>query len=563
MKQPEVESDDSIERFRQDDISPETIGRFARTLRSLFARSHGRARRTARRTMVEHRTDGQLDLLAWMQRFLPEHTRLPPSRMHRWLGWQLDRMSADRSNVRDGPGTKLNVLAPRGSAKSTVATLAFPLRAAVEALEPYIWIVSDTADQARAHLANLAVELQTNERLARAYPQAVGKGATWRAARIELRSGVVIEALGTGQKLRGRRRGAHRPTLIVCDDLQNDSHIRSAVARERSREWFDGALLAAGDRRTHIVHLATALHREAIATQLTQTPGWRSRTFKAIERWPQEMSLWNQWEAIYRDVARTTHRADADAFYRANREAMNRGAVLLWPQLEDLETLMRMRAENGHAAFMREKQNSPINPQACEWPESYFDESIWFDTWPAGLIARVITLDPSKGKDARRGDFSAFVLLGVARDGTLYVEADLRRRPVPQIVDDGVALVERFRPDRFGVETNQFQELLSAELDRALRAAGIFQRPTSIDNRTNKQVRIRRLGPLLAGRRIKFLEGSPGTRLLVEQLQQFPLADHDDGPDALEMAVRLAGDLLRSKHAPGDGLGERLNIPYG
>ena len=29
---------------------------------------------------------------------------------------------------------------------------------------------------------------------------------------------------------------------------------------------------------------------------------------------------------------------------------------------------------------------------------------------------------------------------------------------------------------------------------------------------------------------------------------QFPIADHDDGPDALEMALRLADEFLASPH---------------
>ena len=44
---------------------------------------------------------------------------------------------------------------------------------------------------------------------------------------------------------------------------------------------------------------------------------------------------------------------------------------------------------------------------------SYFDDHIWFDEWPSELTVRVIALDPSKGGDARRGDYSAYVLLGV------------------------------------------------------------------------------------------------------------------------------------------------------
>lgn len=73
-------------------------------------------------------------------------------------------------------------------------------------------------------------------------------------------------------------------------------------------------------------------------------------------------------------------------------------------------------------------------------------------------------------------------------------------------------------------------------------------------------MRIRRLGLLLASRRIRMKADSPPTRVLVQHLQQFPIAEHDDGPDALEMAVRLAQELLTG--APNDGLGNRLPLGW-
>ena len=102
------------------------------------------------------------------------------------------------------------------------------------------------------------------------------------------------------------------------------------------------------------------------------------------------------------------------------------------------KAIMRLRVEIGRTAFEREKQGSPVDPDLCEWPEDYFAEHIWFDRWPDELTVRAIALDPSKGHDARRGDYSAFVMLGVDGRGVIYVEADLARRPTPQMVADGV-----------------------------------------------------------------------------------------------------------------------------
>jgi predicted phage terminase large subunit-like protein len=487
--------------------------------------------------------------------------------MHTWLADQLDQLppvidAAGKPCRRQG--VKLNILGPRGGAKSTLVTLAFVLRAALENREPYIWIVSDTRHQAIAHLENIKDELADNAKLAAAYPDLKPESSNLkprlRAHSIRLKNGVAIEAFGAGQRIRGRRRRANRPTLIVCDDIQNDSHIESARQRERSRAWFEGMLLKAGTKRTNIIHLATALHRDAIGLVLMNTPGWTSARFAAIARWPERMDLWREWEEIYANLDVADSVARARQFYEDHRDAMEAGALLLWPEEEDLYTLMSIRAEGGRTAFEREKQNVPINPDLCEWPEEYFDRPIWFDEWPTELQLRVVALDPSKGRDARTGDDSAFVLLGVDRTGVLYVEADLARRPAPQIVADGVEHCRRFRADVLAIETNQFQELFAGEFATAFAAQGLLQTPIEpLENTTNKLVRIRRLGPLLSQRQLRFKSHSRGTQRLVDQLRAFPIGDHDDGPDALEMAVRLAGAWLTAERY-SDGLGNRLRL---
>jgi predicted phage terminase large subunit-like protein len=493
-----------------------------------------------------------VSLLAWGGELLPAHFRDPPSAMHRWLAEELNAWRGRR-------GQRLNVIGPRGAAKSTLATLAYPLRCALEGWEPYIWIVSDTRPQACLHLENIKTELIENEVLQTEYPRAAGRGPLWRQGAIGLRNGVVIEAFGTLQRMRGRRRRQHRPTLIVCDDLQNDQHVQSARLREQTRQWFHGALVKAGDAGTNILNLATALHRDALALELARTPGWRSRTFRAIQQWPINMHLWEQWEAIYADVEDSLSRQRARGFYEEHRTEMDAGAVVLWPEREDLYTLMCLQAEGGRAAFAREKQGSPISPDACEWPESYFHDGLWFDAWPEGLCVKVLTLDPSKGRDARRGDYSAYVMLGIDPRGLVYVEADLARRPTPQMVAEGVALYRRFRPHGFGLEANQFQELLAGEFEQEFRRQGLHGvRPWLLENQVSKLVRIRRLSPLLAAGRLRFKSHSPSTQLLINQLKDFPVGDHDDGPDALEMALRLANELLEEPAC--DGLGNRLRF---
>lgn len=201
----------------------------------------------------------------------------------------------------------------------------------------------------------------------------------------------------------------------------------------------------------------------------------------------------------------------------------------------------------GHAAFACEKLNEPIDPAACEFDPSCFDwPGLWFDSWKLNeLIIKVISLDPSKGRVDKIGDYSAIVLYGRDKTGLEYVEADLARRPVERICHDLAAWAKWFNPDAVAVETNQFQELLLSPLQEAAKAAGIVTLPTyRIDNMVPKQVRIRRLSAPLSQKRLRFKSRSPGTQLMVQQLRDWPQGDYDDGADALEMARRLAIELL-------------------
>src|SRR5438128_670541 len=140
-------------------------------------------------------------------------------------------------------GQLLNVVAPRGSAKSTHVSLAYPLREACAGREPFIQLYADTFGQASAYLEAIKLQLETNAELARAYPGACGAGPVWRQDKVRLRNGVLIEAHGTGAKIRGRKNRYQRPTLVVCDDLQNVETITSRLQREHDWEWLTRELL--------------------------------------------------------------------------------------------------------------------------------------------------------------------------------------------------------------------------------------------------------------------------------------------------------------------------------
>jgi predicted phage terminase large subunit-like protein len=336
--------------------------------------------------------------------------------------------------------------------------------------------------------------------------------------RWELQQGGSLRAAGIGGAIMGR--GAD---LLVIDDYFKD--VEAALSETQRTKLYQWYLSTSSTRLSPIgaiVIMATRWHpKDLIGMVLSEAEQtgeeWRLVSFPAIGS--DGAALWpEQWSA-------TALEAKRKSYYSS-------GYPWMWEALY---------------------QQNPPEVLDAEWPPEYFD-NIWCDDWPEDYHLCVVALDPSLGRTAK-ADYSAFVALKKGHDGVYYVDADIQRRPSDRIVRDGCLWMQRLRPDAFGCESVAFQDLLRGMFVEALPQAGmtmtqvfgIHGGDNSIANGRvpPKITRIRLLTNLLATGRIKVRRGSPGGALLVEQLKGFPSHKHDDGPDALEMAIRLCEELLQ------------------
>lgn len=471
-------------------------------------------------------------LLEWGQRLLPHYLKANPSRFHREL-------CADLDHLRQRRGSRLARIAPRGSAKSTWSTLALPLRCALEGTEPYTLILSDTSPQADEFVNQIRAELETNLQIAAAYPESAGRGPEWCAGRLRLRNGCLIEALSKGQRIRGRRNREARPTLVVIDDPQGNRDVTSATERARAWDWLTREVIPAGtDGYTSFVSLGTALHREAIAVRLLTAPGWEGRTYRSIERWPDNLQWWLEWERTLTNLADPDRDHHAALFYESHRAQADQGAEVLWPEWKPLYALMHRRAEIGASAFDAEDQGNPYSATGSEWPAEYFDwPGFWFDQWPTDMLYRVQSLDPSKGA-GEESDYQAHAMLGVTRDGAIWVDCDLRRENPTEMIARAIRLAKDFGPvDSIVLEDNATMGLLQVEMARQCREAGVLLPWECLTQTQDKRPRILRADPYLSRKQIR-VRNTPGGRLLVNQWRDTPFAEHDDAADAVGTALR-------------------------
>ncbi|MBF0423845.1 MAG: phage terminase large subunit [Magnetococcales bacterium] len=467
----------------------------------------------------------------FVETYFPHYTLYAPSILHEYLFTTL------QASTGDNKGLRLAIAAPRGEAKSTIVSLTYVLWCALTSRRHYICLVMDTFEQAAIMLETVKAELEVNPRLVMDFPTLSGVGDVWKEGVILTKNNVKIQAFGSGKRMRGSRHGPYRPDLVVLDDIENDENVRSPAQRNKLEEWLDRTVLSLGptDDSGDVIFIGTVLHYDSVLARKVTRPLWQSRTFRAITQWPERMDLWDRWEELLLNVGE----AEADAWFGDHHAEMNQGAVVSWPSARPIVSLMKKRARDGHQAFDSEQQNDPINKQDAHFAAIQF----WVERKPEWQFFGAC--DPSLG----RGDPCAILVGGFDRKTGILdvVEAIISRMLPDRIIEEIIRLQRQYRCLSWAIETVQFQEFLKSELVKRSAARGVPVPARAVKPSVQKEMRIESLQPHVANGLIRVHQSQ---HTLLQQLRHWPKADHDDGPDALEM---LWAEAVRGGSGTGGG----------
>lgn len=488
---------------------------------------------------------GYADIAFFARYFFPHYCYVDSGWFHRELFRQFRRKI-----LKQGP-TKTAIAAPRESAKSTITCfiLAMWVLCYADLLgKHYVLITSDTAELAAEHVQNIKEELEGNDDLREVFGEQILPGEPWTGTRIRTQGGFTVSSKGTGGNIRGIKKGARRPDVLIADDLENDENSQTIEQRKKLKRWFFRAFCKAGTRGVDIFAIGTILNSDSLLANLIdakKSPGFDGQKYQGVIRWSKS-ALWSRWERLYSDYNKTAEEREtaADAFFEAHHKAMTIGTEVLWPQYKDYYTLMKLRFTEGPTSFSQEIQNEPVDPSECLFKSdwfAYFEEEKLLDMG-VSFTSIIGSCDPSMGKSEKDCP-SAIITLGVTKTGALYVlDASIEWRPPSEIIEDIILLYERRKHDAIGVEDNVFQEFFKNELIRIASERKKYLPVQGITSIKDKDLRIQRLEPMIKNGTIKFQKKH--TRL-IEQLQYYPNADAKDGPDALEMAVQMVERLVR------------------
>lgn len=162
------------------------------------------------------------------------------------------------------------IVAFRGSGKSTIVTMSYPIWAILGVQQKkFVLILSQTQSQARMHLANIKREFESNELLRADYGPLEESSDEWGSTSLVLsRYGARISAASTDQSIRGIRHGKNRPDLIICDDVEDLLSVKTFEARNKTHNWLTGEVIPAGDNKTKLMMVGNLLHEDSLLMRI-------------------------------------------------------------------------------------------------------------------------------------------------------------------------------------------------------------------------------------------------------------------------------------------------------
>jgi predicted phage terminase large subunit-like protein len=493
---------------------------------------------------------GQSSILQFAQIYFPQHVIHKPAAFHEEICNVLMAISKERNG-------RFALAAPRGHAKSTIVSFLYVIWSICYCKEHFVLILSATANQAEKLLLSVSTALETNQLLREDFPEIFNpkeKAKTkWTQEEIITPNNIMIAARSVGQNFRGIKHDQYRPSLIILDDVDGEKNTYNAESRKKVFDWFTQTVLKAGALKTlNMVAVGTLLHPDSLLSRLTKEeefPDWDKRIDKAVLKFSKHDDLWQKWRNILFNLGEIySDRVGlyaADRFFEDNKNAMLEDTKVLWGEVEDYYTLMKIKEIEGSFSFDSEKQNDPTAAQDCRYnPEELH---YWDDKFPTteklleffGNDYRFIgACDPSVGVMSSRSDHSAIIILAKHKGKLYVIDADIISRPQEDLVQAIINYCKIRRPiDKFVIEANLFPELLLKTVKERAYKENVIAPLKEIRNTKNKELRIFGMETYITTGTIMF---SRKHRVLLDQLKYFPRGDHDDGPDALEMALREA-----------------------
>ena len=208
--------------------------------------------------------------------YFPHYFHLKPAPFHD----ELSKVLQDESEE------MVAIIGFRGSAKSTHASMAYPIWEALRAQHHFIILINDTGAQRDINIENIKSEFEENTLLQLDFPYIRPKKSKtlWSKDRLELSNKVFILGRSRGQKIRGIRYRQYRPSLVICDDLEDLEWVRKKANRDKTERWLTSEVIPAiEETKAKLLIIGNLLHTDALMMRLKKRELMRVLEFPLVD----------------------------------------------------------------------------------------------------------------------------------------------------------------------------------------------------------------------------------------------------------------------------------------
>lgn len=343
----------------------------------------------------ERRSEAELDFEFFCRQYFPDTFVLPWSDDHRTV-----LAKAERSVLSGG---LFAMAMPRGSGKTSICEC-LCIWAILYGHRRFVCLIGSDEGHATDMLGAIKSELANNDLLLEDFPEVCfpiraldgiahrcagqllhGERTQigWTSKEIILpkvpgsvASAAIVRVAGITGRIRGMKfkrpdGGTVRPSLVVIDDPQTDESARSSSQSATRESILAGAILGLAGPGKKIAGImpCTVIRPDDMADNILDQdkhPEWNGERTKMVYDFPTAEKLWTRYGVLRAESLR--NHGDirkATQFYESNREEMDAGSRVAWPErhnhdeLSAIQHAMNLKFQD-EAAFFAEYQNEPL-----------------------------------------------------------------------------------------------------------------------------------------------------------------------------------------------------------
>lgn len=368
----------------------------------------------------------------------------------------------------------------------------------------YCLIFGETYTKACQRIEAIKHEVATNLKLKSLFGDL--KGSVWSENRLLLKNGVLIEAHGWEEEIRGYKHRDARPDRAYLDDIENKEMVRDTSTVDKNWKKLYLQLIPAMDKDGKVRMTGTPLADDCMIARARAAEDWVHGHFPICDRDIDDPNAQAQWPSRY-----------PMEWVRAKRDQYAANGML--------------------REFMQEYMLVATGAQGKPFTE---DMLRFQDHDPAGYQPRVVIIDPARTVEVKKSDQTGAVV--VSKIGTrIYVHESGGHYWQPdEIVAGAFNLAERHDDAKVVIEKNSLDNWLLQPVRAMQLMTGrhLDLEPVNAPQEMDKAAFIMGLRPFFVAGDVILVGGRAKHQQLVSQILNFPTGKRDI-LNALAYALRV------------------------